>query len=160
VKITRLALALLIGLSISSVVFAETGEEKAMNKKAAFDIALAQKHFKAVNEIDPQKKKALFEEVYAPNVHFSSPRGAVDGRAELEKLFEEIHKKSPGAVFQEIGEIEAHHDIARVHWAMVDSGVSSGLTGDDFIKIKDGKVSEVYIVVNGWTKSNVANNQE
>jgi hypothetical protein len=43
---------------------------------------------------------------------------------------------------------------------MIDSGVSNGLTGDDFIKIKNGKVSEVYIIVNGWTKSSAANGQE
>src|SRR5258708_4599801 len=63
-------------------------------------------------------------------------------------------------IFQDIGEIEAHHDIVRVHWAMVDSGVSNGLTGDDFLKIRNGKVSEVYIIVNGWTKSGAANGQE
>jgi predicted SnoaL-like aldol condensation-catalyzing enzyme len=159
-RATKLALAILIGLSTSSLVSAETSVEKAVNKEAAMDIALAHQHFRALNETDPQKRKALFEEVYTPDVHFVSPRVAIDGRAVLEKLFDDIHKKTPGVLFQEIGEIEAHHDIARVHWAIIISGVSSAQTGDDFLKIKDGKVSEVYIIVNGWTKSGIANDQK
>ena len=160
-KNAKLVLATLAGISVSSAVFVMANEGNAADAKmVASDIALAQKHFKAINETDIQKKKALFEEVYDPKVHFASPRGIVDGRAELEKLFDEIHKKSPGAVFQDIGEIEAHHDIVRVHWAMIDSGVSSGLTGDDFLKIRNGKVSEVYIIVNGWTKSGATDGQE
>src|SRR6266481_310704 len=128
---TKLALAVLLGLSASSAAFALESEESVSNaKEAASDIALSQKHFKAVNETDPQKRKVLFEEVYDPNVHFASPRGIVDGRAELEKLFAEIHRKSPGVVFQDIGEIEAHHGIARIHWAAIKSGVSDKLTGD------------------------------
>jgi hypothetical protein len=160
-KNAKLVFATLAGISVLSVAFAMANEENAADAKMmASDIALAQKHFKAINETDLKKKMALFAEVYDPNVHFASPRGIVDGRAELEKLFDEIHKKSPGVIFQDIGEIEAHHDIVRVHWAMVDSGVSNGLTGDDFLKIRNDKVSEVYIIVNGWTKSGAANGQE
>lgn len=160
-KNTMLVFAMLAGTSVLSAAFAKANNDSASEAKmVASDIALAQKHFKAINETDIQKKKALFEEVYDPKVHFASPRGIVDGREELEQLFDEIHKKSPGAVFQDIGEIEAHHDIVRVHWAMIDSGVSSGLTGDDFLKIRNGKVSEVYIIVNGWTKSGAADGQE
>ena len=156
-KNSKLALVVLLGLSFSSAAFATASKETVANmKEVASDIALSRKHFKAVNETDPKKRKALFEEVYDPDVHFASPRGAVDGRAELEKLFAEIHKK-PGVVFQDIGEIEAHHGIARIHWALINSGVSGELTGDDFIKIKDGKVSEVYIIVNGWTTSVLKN---
>jgi predicted SnoaL-like aldol condensation-catalyzing enzyme len=160
-KNAKLVLTTLAGITFLSVAFAMASEENAADAKMmASDITLAQKHFKAINETDIEKMKALFAEVYDPNVHFASLRGIVDGRAELEKLFDEIHKKSPGVIFQDIGEIEAHHDIVRVHWAMVDSGVSNGLTGDDFLKIRNGKVSEVYIIVNGWTKSGAANGQE
>jgi hypothetical protein len=160
-KNAKLVFATLVGISVLSVSIAMANEENAADAKLiAPDIALAQKHFKAINETDLKKKKALFAEVYDPNVHFVSPRATVDGRAELEELFDEIHKKSPGVIFQDIGEIEAHHDIVRVHWAMIDSGVSNGLTGDDFLKIKNGKVSEVYIIVNGWTKSGAANGQK
>ena len=159
-KNAKLVFATLAGIFVLSVAFVMASEENAADAKMmASDITLAQKHFKAINETDIQKKKALFAEVYDPNVHFASPRGIVDGRAELEKLFDEIHKKSPGVIFQDIGEIEAL-DIVRVHWAMVDSGVSNGLTGDDFLKIRNGKVYEVYIIVNGWTKSGAANGQE
>ena len=153
-KNAMLVFAMFAGISVLPAAFAKANNESASDAKMmASDIELAQKHFKAINETDIQKRKALLEEVYGPKVHFASPRGIVDGRAELEKLFDEIHKKSPGAIFQDVGEIEAHHDIVRVHWAMIDSGVSNGLTGDDFLKIKNGKVSEVYIIVNGWTKS-------
>ena len=151
-RIDVVILALLIAIFARGTV-ATAGDQKASDP--ASDIALARKHFKAVNETDPQKRKVLFREVYDPNVHFASPRGVVDGRTELEQLFADIHMKSPGVVFQDIGDIEAHHGIARIHWAAVKSGVSDGLTADDFIKIKDGKVTEVYIIVNGWTKSGV-----
>ena len=145
---------------MSSATFATAIEEKVVStKETASDIALSQKHFKAVNETDPKKREALFEEVYDPNVHFASPHGVVDGRAALEKLFAGIHKESPGAVFQDIGEIETHHGVARIHWALIKSGVSGKLTGDDFIKIKDGKVTQVHIIVNGWTESGVKDRQ-
>jgi predicted SnoaL-like aldol condensation-catalyzing enzyme len=160
-KNAKLMFATLAGISVLSVAFAKANEENVADAKMmAADTALAQKHFKAINETDLKKKKALFAEVYDPNGHFVSPRAIVDGRAELEKLFDEIHKQSPGVIFQDIGEIEAHHDIVRVHWATIDSGVSNGLAGDDFLKIKNGKVSEVYIIVNGWTKASAANGQE
>jgi hypothetical protein len=87
-KNAKLVLATLAGISVSSAAFVMANEGNAADAKmVASDIALAQKHFKAINETDIQKKKALFEEVYDPKVHFASPRGIVDGRAELEKLF-------------------------------------------------------------------------
>jgi hypothetical protein len=82
-KHTKLALAMLFGLSVSSAAFATASEGSVSNtKEAASDIALSQKHFKAVNGTDPKKRKVLFEEVYDLNVHFASPRGIADGRAE------------------------------------------------------------------------------
>src|SRR6266481_4961747 len=95
---------------------------------------------KAVNELDPEKRKVLFEEVY-------------DG----------LHKQFPGFVFHEVGEIEAHHGLARVHWELVKPGASVKPTGDDFIKIEDGRITEVCVIVNGQTRqaeSAAKNNQQ
>jgi hypothetical protein len=49
-------------------------------------------------------------------------------------------------------EIETHHGFARVHWEHVKPGASEKSTGDDFVKIKDGRITEVYVIVNGQTE--------
>jgi len=72
-KKAKLVFATLAGISVLSVAFTMASEENAADAKMmASDIAIAQKHFKAINETDLQKKKALFAEVYDPNVHFAS----------------------------------------------------------------------------------------
>ena len=115
---------------------------------------------KAVNELDPEKRKVLFEEVYDPHIHFVDPQGIANGLAELEKLYDGLHKQFPGFVFHEVGEIEAHHGLSRVHWELVKPGASVKPSGDDFIKIEDGRITEVYVIVNGQTKQaeSAANN--
>ena len=119
------------------------------NKEVASVNAVLNKHLKAVNELDPEKRKVFFEEVYDPHIHFVDPQGIANGLAELEKLYDGLHKQFPGFVFHEVGEIEAHHDVARIHWELVKPGASVKPTGDDFIKIKDGRITEVYVIVNG-----------
>ena len=132
-------------------------------KEVASVNAVLDKHLKAVNELDPEKRKVLFEEVYDPHIHFVDPQGIANGRAELEKLYDGLHKQFPGFVFHEVGEIEAHHDVARVHWELVKPGASIKPTGDDFVKIEDGRITEVCVIVNGQTKqaeSAAKNNQQ
>ena len=78
-KNAKLVFATLAGISVLSVAFAKANKENVADAKMmASEIALAQKHFKAINETDLKKKKALFAEVYDPNVHFVSPRAIVD----------------------------------------------------------------------------------
>ena len=114
--------------------------------------AVLDKHLKAVNELDPEKRKVLFEEVYDRHIHFVDPQGIANGLAELEKLYDGLHKQFPGFVFHEVGEIEAHHGLARIHWELVKPGASEKPTGDDFVKIEDGRITEVCVIVNGQTK--------
>lgn len=121
-------------------------------KEVASVNAVLDKHFKAVNELDPEKRKVLFEEVYDPHIHFVDPQGIANSLAELEKLYDGLHKQFPGFVFHEVGEIETHHGFARAHWEHVKPGASEKSTGDDFVKIKDGRITEVYVIVNGQTK--------
>jgi len=120
------------------------------------------KHFKAVNELDPEKRKVLVEEVYDPHIHFVDPQGIANGLAELEKLYDGLHKQFPGFVFHKVGEIEAHHDVARIHWELVKPEASEKPTGDDFVKIENGRITEVYVIVNGQTKQaeSAANNNQ
>jgi hypothetical protein len=109
---------------------------------------------KAVNELDPEKRKVLFEEVYNPHIDFVDPQGIASGLTDLEKLYNGLHKQFPRFVFHEVGEIEAHHGLARVHWELVKPGASVKPTG------KDGKITEVHVIVNGQTKQaeSAANN--
>jgi len=123
-----------------------------MKTKQAIPLhAVLDKHLKAVNELDREKRRVLFAEVYDPHIHFVDPQGIANGLAELEQLYDGLHKQFPGFVFRDVGEAEAHHGVARIHWELVKAGASVKPTGDDFIKIKDGKITEVYVIVNGQT---------
>ena len=67
-------------------------------KEVASVNAVLDKHLKAVNELDPGKRKVLFEEVYDPHIHFVGPQGIANGPAELEKLYDGLHKQFPGFI--------------------------------------------------------------
>jgi hypothetical protein len=66
-KNAKLVFATLVGIFVLSVAFAMANEENAADAKLiTSDIALAQKHFKAINETDLKKKKALSRKCTTP----------------------------------------------------------------------------------------------
>ena len=147
-----LSVLLTASLVFGSMPHAQEGKEKMKTEDAASVRALLGRHFTAINELDPEKRKALIAEVYDPHIMFIDPHGVADGRAELDKLYDGIHKRFPGFVFRVVDDIEAHHEYARVHWELGIPGASEKRSGDDFVKIKDGKIVTLIIFINGQTK--------
>ena len=139
-------------LAVGSMASAPDSKAPMKTEDVASVRALMGRHFTALNELDPEKRKELVTEVYDSHIMLIDPHVIVDGRAELEKLYDGIHKQFPDFVFRVVDIIEVHHEFARMHWELTKPGASEKQTGDDFIKIKEGRISEIIVFINGLTK--------
>lgn len=147
-----LSVLLAAALALGSVAQAQGGGNTLKTEDVAAVRALMYRHFSVLNELDPEKRKRLSIEVYDPHVTLIDPLVLVDGRAELEKLYEGIHQRAPGLVFRVVGDIDVHHDVARIHWGLAKPGASDTQTGDDIVRIKEGKIVDIIVFFDGQTQ--------
>ena len=147
-----LSVLLTASLAFDSMADPQDGKDSMKTEDVAAVRALMGRHFIALNELDPEKRKALIAEVYDPHIRLMDPHVGVDGRAELEQLYEGLHKRFPGFVFTVVGDVDVHHDVARIHWTLGKPGASAMQAGDDIVRIRDGRIIEIVVFFNGQSK--------
>lgn len=113
--------------------------------------ALLNKHFTTLNERDPGKRKALISDVYDPHIILIAPLAIADGRAELDKHYGGLHRQYPGFVFRAADDIAVHHDFARISWELAKPGAPRAQTGEDIVRIKEGRIVKILVFMTGAT---------
>ena len=107
-------------------------------------LATVEGYFDCWNTTDADERAALVARVYGPEAHLVDPLVDVTGHDALIELFATFHVTYAGHSFRRIGGIDAHHDLVRWGWEMLDADGNVVLDGIDAALVADdGRISYV-----------------
>ena len=102
-------------------------------------------YFAMWNEADPERRRAVIQQTWAPDASYLDPMFAADGPEALDALVAGVHQQFPGHRFRLRGAVDAHHDRARWGWEL--AGPNGGppvAVGVDFaVLAPDGRLRQV-----------------
>jgi hypothetical protein len=115
------------------------------NQATTIDLqAIVDDYFVAWNSTDPAVRSATIAAVYAAEARVCDPLVDVAGHDQLAGLFTQFHETYPGSSFRQRGAIDAHHQLLRWGWEMVDADGNVTLDGLDVALLDaDAKLSFV-----------------
>ncbi|OIV39274.1 polyketide cyclase [Mangrovactinospora gilvigrisea] len=106
--------------------------------------ALVDRYLAVWNATEPEARRALLDEVFAPDARYTDPLMSVQGRDQLDAAIAAAQGQFAGLVFSSGGAVDAHHDIARFTWNLGPEGQEPAAIGFDVIEIdKDGRITSV-----------------
>ncbi|WP_037368314.1 nuclear transport factor 2 family protein [Amycolatopsis orientalis] len=106
---------------------------------------LARRYVEVWNETDPQRRRRLVSEVFAPGATYTDPLGAVAGQDEIDGFIGGAQEQFAGLVFSLPADPDAHHDLARFQWHLSAPGAPEPVAiGFDVIEIADGRIAKVH----------------
>lgn len=96
------------------------------------------------NEAGPAERRALIEEVCAPDVRYVDPLAAVTGADGIDGLIGAVQQQFPGLRFTPGGDVDAHHEQARFTWHLGRPGEEPVVIGFDVVQFTaDGRIATV-----------------
>jgi len=81
---------------------------------------IAEQYLECWNETDPEARRKLIEQVWAPEASYTDPLAEVTGRAAIDATIAAVQSQFPGLALTLAGPVDAHHDIARFGWSLGD----------------------------------------
>jgi hypothetical protein len=101
---------------------------------------------RAFNEPDAEKRRVLLEATCAPDVAYIDPDWSVVGVANLDDIIAAFHQKAPaGWRFSLIGQIDTHHNLARVTWGFGPPGGLPAATGIDVVILDNDRIQQLHV---------------
>lgn len=101
-------------------------------------VARIDAYIASLNEQDAAARKALVEQAWAPEATFTDPLLALKGHEELAGFAPLFAEHYPGHRIRRTGDVDAHHNLFRFTWDMVNAegetvmrGIDVGLVADD-----------------------------
>jgi hypothetical protein len=85
-----------------------------------------QRYIDSWNETDAQRRRALIEEVYAPDASYTDPLVMVSGWDAIDQTVQAVQHQFPGLRFA-LGAVDAHHDQVRFGWNLGSPGAPEPL---------------------------------
>jgi SnoaL-like domain len=106
---------------------------------------LAQRYIDTFNETDPERRRKLLEDLYAPDATYTDPHVELRGTAELEAFIASTQERFPGYVFSLAGDVDAHHGQSRFQWyAGPADSATPEYVGFDVVVTDGQRVRSVY----------------
>jgi len=97
-------------------------------------------------EIDPARRRAVIDEIFAEDCVFYDPKGGVyRGRDEIDRIAGAVKATHPDFCYQPIAPPEELGDGGRVRWVEGRPGDAPVIAGTDFIVVRDGRIAAVYL---------------
>jgi hypothetical protein len=97
------------------------------------------------NETDPDARRKLIEEVWAPDATYTDPLAEVSGRDAIDATIAAVQGQFPGFVFTLAGPVDAHHRQARFSWNLAPEGAEPVVIGFDVaLTGPDGQIVAVF----------------
>jgi catechol 2,3-dioxygenase-like lactoylglutathione lyase family enzyme len=132
--------------------YPSTTNTSTVNSMSTSDaLALVRKHQAIFSETDAIRRTQLMAEAYASDIQVVDPHEVLTGQAEVNKFIAGLQQKSPGGRFSQARPIEAHHNVAELHWQFGTADQPAQVTGSDILVLANGKVQTMYVFVDGVT---------
>jgi hypothetical protein len=99
-----------------------------------------QRYIDSWNETDARRRRALIEEVYAPDASYTDPLVEVSGWDAIDQTVQAVQQQFPGLRFTLGDMVDAHHDQVRFRWNLGTPGAPEPLVvGFDVAVARDGE---------------------
>ncbi|MDH7972852.1 nuclear transport factor 2 family protein [Sphingomonas sp. AR_OL41] len=97
-------------------------------------------------EGDPTRRRATIDAIFAADAAFYAPDGSYHGRDAIDRIARDIRATHPDFRYAEIGEPEELAGCAgRIRWVSGPPGQPPVYAGTDFILVRDGRITGVYL---------------
>jgi SnoaL-like domain len=96
------------------------------------------------NETDPGRRRALIDEVWAPDGSYTDPLAEVRGRDQIDAVVAAAQQQFPGLVFRLAGPVDANHNQARFTWQLGSSGEPLVVGFDVAVLDGEGRIRSVH----------------
>ncbi|MEV4620762.1 nuclear transport factor 2 family protein [Asanoa sp. NPDC049573] len=105
---------------------------------------LVENYITAWNATDAAARRALVEDVFAPDAAYTDPLAAVAGRDQIDGLIQTVQTQFPGLEFRLVGPVDAHHDLVRFTWELGPRDGEAVVVGFDVAVIADDRIARVH----------------
>lgn len=111
--------------------------------------ALARRYVDAFNEQDPAARKAVVAELFTTDCGYTDPLAEVTGHDGVDGFLAAAQDKLPGFEFRLLGDVDAHHNLARFRWQaappeVLAAGGEPPVVGFDVVVVRDGRICRVH----------------
>ena len=102
--------------------------------------AIVDGYFECWNATGDAARSDVIRRTWAPEAQSTDPVADVIGHDQLAEMFAGFHATYPGSSFRQKGGVDAHHNIVRWGWEMIDVNGVVALDGIDVAVIDDGLI--------------------
>lgn len=97
------------------------------------------------NEGDPDKRRALIDQVWTDDGRYVDPLAVADGKDAIDATIAAVQEQFAGLAFRLGGPVDAHHDLARFTWELGPTGADPVVIGFDVAVLgDDGRIQTVH----------------
>jgi hypothetical protein len=97
------------------------------------------------NESDPDKRRALIDQVWADDGRYVDPLAVAEGKDAIDATIAAVQEQFAGLAFRLDGPVDAHHDLARFTWGLGPIGADPVVIGFDVAVLgDDGLIQTVH----------------
>ena len=101
-------------------------------------------YFEAWNEADSERRRALLERSITPDAELVDPTGRWRGLAGLSERIGNYLASAPGTRVVPSSGVDAHHDVVRYSWSVVDEDGRELIEGVDVgERANDGRLNRI-----------------
>ncbi len=108
---------------------------------------IARNIFGVFGERDAAARAVAITEVYAPDPVLHLGAGVVRGTEALNEHVQTLLDSTPGCVFQTLDEAEVDGKLGTRAWGFGPEGAPPVVTGRDVIRVQDGRIAEIFVLV-------------
>lgn len=111
---------------------------------------VADRYITLWNEPDAESRCHAVAGLWIEDGTYTDPLAAVEGWQAIDGVLASVREQFPGHVFKLIGNVDAHHNIARFGWELIpEDGDEPAVVGFDAAVIADdGRLRNVYGFLN------------
>jgi hypothetical protein len=96
------------------------------------------------NETEPDARRALLSDHWAPDASYVDPLVEANGVDEIDAVMAGTQQEFAGFVFTAVGEVDAHHRVARFGWGLGGANAEPLVLGFDVLSTDDsGRIKSV-----------------
>lgn len=108
--------------------------------------ALVERYLETWNETDAERRAKAIGDLFTADARYIDPLAAVAGHDGIGAVIQGAQEQFAGLTFELLGDVEAHHNIARFRWGLVtESGAEPVAIGFDVaVTTEDGRIEGVY----------------